>query len=351
MSDEKIKSLMKDLGLKALKGVEKATPYIVVGRLYKKIFYKRTETDPFLMFHYEDYPGLIREDSSFTSNHYQRLQGYFYHYKNYDQNKVIIFAHGYGNGHARYLDLIEYLCRNGFLVYSYDVTSFDESEGEGIDSFPQAIIDLSFAIKHIKGEARTKNSNIYLVGHSMGGYAVGCNLNIYHDIDKAVILSGFNQSGELIKAQGEKWAGESAPDFVKYVDSYEKYFYPNYYQMTVVDGLKNSKNTKAIFVHSKDDNTVLYDQSMGQYIKNFKDDKRVELITYKNRGHGTIYYSDKGRKYFEEQHKLYKKYCKSAGNITKLDKINYLDEHLDKKIWLDMLDHNLLDDIINFLKK
>jgi len=349
MADKK--EIFKELGKIAIRGVRKVAPYIVAAEVYTKAFYKRTQTDTFFLFKKEQFPSLIAEKETFLNNEGKKLTGYFYHYDKYDASKVIIFAHGYGNGHRRYLDLINCLCKNGLLVFSYDLTGFDESEGEGIRSFPQAIIDLSQAISFVQTYSKHSGKDIYLCGHSMGGYAVGCNLGIHSDIKKAVIISGFNQSAELIKAHGEEWIGPDAADVVKYINAYEEEFFGKYASYSVLDGLRAAKDTRVLIIHSKDDQTVPYNASYALYYREFKDNPHFSFIDYKDRGHGTIYQSKEGRNYYEKQVKEYRKYCKDNPHLSDEEKNAYIEANVDMNRWLDLVDKSLLDKVVSFIRQ
>lgn len=342
-------SAFKELGKILYKGAKTVGPYVLAAEVYTKVFFKRTETDPFLLFKHDDYPKLIKERDTFISDGNQ-LVGYFYHYENYDTSKVIIFAHGYGNGHKRYLDLINEICLAGFVVFAYDVTSFDESGGKGIRSFPQGIIDLSNAINFVSKYSKYGRGDIYLIGHSMGGYSVGCNLKIFRDIKKAVIMSGFNQSSALIKDHGEEFIGEDAEKVIKYIDAYEEYYFKDYASYSVLEGLKESTG-EVMIIHSKDDKTVGYRGSFEKYYREFAKNKRFTFISFISRGHGTVYDSDKGKKFFEETYTLYKKYLKDNPKATREEKEAYIASIRDYDKWLDMLDYDLVDKIVKFFKK
>ena len=339
--------ILKELGKAAIKGVKKVGPYILAAELYTKIFYHRINSDPLHRFEQADYPLLLHQKKIFYSEK-TKLVGYLYHYKEYDPSKLIVFAHGYGNGHKRYLDLINGLCERGLMVFAYDLTGFDESEGKGIRSFPQAIIDLNNALTYIR--RIFKKQDLCLVGHSMGGYAVGCNLSLNKDIKKAVILSGFNKSSELVKAHGEEWVGKDAENVIKYIDTYEDAFFGKYAKMTVLDGLKNT-NAECMIIHSRDDKTVPYESSFALYHAQHKGDKRFEFISFKDRGHGTIYSSTDGKKYYEYVASEFNKFKKNNPKATDEEKEAYFNTIIDKSLWLNMVNNTLLDRIADFIKE
>ena len=145
MQSDVKKDILKRLAQGAIKKGLEMSPYIFIEMLYGKVFGRRTISEPIKRFEDEDFPLLRKEPAKFKSLD-NLLQGYFYHYEKYNSKKIVIFAHGFGNGHHRYLDVINYISKNGFKVFSYDATSFDESEGEGIKGFPQGVVDVISAM-------------------------------------------------------------------------------------------------------------------------------------------------------------------------------------------------------------
>ena len=347
--DEKKKSVLVDIGKFLTKAAAKVAPYALTDIAYKKIFYKRTMSSPIQSFINDDFPNLIADKVSFKTNK-NKLTGYYYHYKKYTDAKIIIFVHGYGNGHHRYLDIINYLTSKGFLVFSYDLTSFDESDGDGIFGFPQAIIDLSYAVDFVKNDRNYRNKDIFIIGHSMGGYATGSYLNINPEIKKVVLLSSFNKSSSLIRQHGFEWAGERIDGTIGYIDEYEEFRFGKVSSLTVIDGLKQS-NARALIIHSSDDKTVPIDVGLNLYKKELKRNKNIKYITLKDRGHGTVYDSKEGRTYYESLVKSYSKYLKENKTTSKEDKQNLFNILVDKDRWTNMLDYSLMNKIIDFINK
>jgi len=335
------KTLMQEAG--------KVAPPVLVEGLYLNILYKHLYTDPLHYFNKFSYPNLKSEEVKFPTNDGNMLAGYFYHYDNYDPSKIIIFAHGYGNGHLRYIDVINYLCKNGFIVFAYNATAFDNSDGKGLLGFPQGVVDLSNAIKYIKESSKFNKANIYLMGHSWGGYSVGAVLNIFSSIKKVVIFSGFNTSCDVVLSQGREFVGDKGKEFEQYIIDHDKKHYPYHYNYSVIDGLSDFDG-KAIIVHSYDDNVVLPSASIDLYMKALNGKNNIKFITYKDRGHGTVYYTLEGKEYFLNIRDEYRKYNKEHKDLSIKQKEEYLRSIIDNKKWADMLNHPLLDEIIKLFR-
>ena len=350
MAEEEKSGFWKTLGKAALNVALEVSPYILCGEIFHKVFYKHTTTDPFLLFKNEYFPDLISEKVTFPTSDKNTLTGYFYHYTDFKKDQVVIFAHGYGNGHKRYLDVINYLAQEGFLVFSYDMTSFDESEGKGIHSFPQGVIDLQNAISFVTRKSKYRGLPISLVGHSWGAYSVSTVLNVYPKVKKVVAMSGFNKSADIVRAHSEEWAGDKAPEVDPYIETYERHCYKNYANLTSLDGFKKSK-AEIFIIHSDDDETVPIAAGLEMYLKEMKDNPRFKYTRFKNRGHGTVYYSKDGREYFKAFQREYNNAMKQIKNPTVEQREEYLKEHLDLRNFTHMLNTELMDEIVEFLKK
>lgn len=347
--DNKKKEILNSVAKMVSSSLAEASPYLLTELAYKKVFYHHTYSEPYNRFDNELFPNLESSRIEFKSNE-NRLVGYFYNYKNVDKSKLIIFVHGFGNGHHRYLDIINYLAQNGFYVFSYDQTSFDESSGEGIYGFPNGLIDLENAINFIKKTTKYKEEDIILIGHSWGAYCVGAILNIFPRIDKAIMLSGFDKSTALIREHGYEWAGQKVDENIKYIDEYESFRFGKYASLSVTSGIKNS-NSKMFIVHSSDDKVVPISIGLDLYKNQFNDSSRFIFIRYTDRGHGCVYYSLEGKSYYEDLIARYKKYLKSVNNVTNKDKDNLFNLIVDKSRYIDLLNYSLLDSIINFINE
>lgn len=345
-SDVKNEILKKLAQAAVKKGVE-MSPYIIAEMLYKKIFDHRTFSDPIKRFEDEDFPLLMKEQVKIPSDK-NLLTGYFYNYKNYRSDKLVIFAHGYGNGHHRYLEIIDYLASEGFYVFAYDATSFDESEGEGILGFPQGAIDLSHVIKYIKDNRHYKEEDIVLIGHSWGAYSIGTVINDYPHISKVVSFAGFNNGVDLLHEHGYEWAGEKIDDQLPIMRSYEKRKFGKYAEYTVVKGIEIS-TTKYFFIHSEDDDVVPINIGLRLYEKGNKSNPRTKFKVVKGRGH-ICYNTVEGNKYFASLKKEYEKYNKEK-ELSFEDKKHLLNLIVDKEKYLHMLDYDLFKEVIEFIKK
>jgi dipeptidyl aminopeptidase/acylaminoacyl peptidase len=110
---------------------------------------------------------------------------------------VIIFNHGYippdeYRTTERYVAYVDWLARNGYIVFRSDYRGHDNSEGEarGAYSTPDYTIDVLNAVASIAQFPEADPNRIGMWGHSMGGYITLRSMVIDDDIKAGVIWAG-----------------------------------------------------------------------------------------------------------------------------------------------------------------
>lgn len=162
-------------------------------------FNRRQNNHPYLRyFTAKDFPNLEADEVEFTNRRHLKLRGAFYYY---DQKKthqgLIVFPHGIGAGHHAYMHLIEQFAQKGFIVFSYDNTGCELSEGSSIRGIPQAILDLEDALHYLEKTTYTKYP-WFVVGHSWGAYASLRSSFLSPRVLKVVAIAPFDDVGELL---------------------------------------------------------------------------------------------------------------------------------------------------------
>lgn len=103
---------------------------------------------------------------------------------------VVVFVHGLGEHLGRYNYLTEKFNNDGFSIYRFDHRGHGHSAGARAfyEDYNEIIDDVNHIVELAKGE--NPKLPIYVLGHSMGGYAVACYGVKYPDRVNGIIMSG-----------------------------------------------------------------------------------------------------------------------------------------------------------------
>lgn len=105
-----------------------------------------------------------------------------------EENKgTLIITHGLAEHSQRFNNVAEKIVDNGFNVVTYDIRGHGKSQGKrgSIKSYKLFVEDLNTIIKIEK----KYNSNVYLLGHSMGGLITNLYLLEYGSVSGAIIVA------------------------------------------------------------------------------------------------------------------------------------------------------------------
>lgn len=316
--------------------------------IYHDNFGKRFETAEWMAYSVNDFENLKVTECTFPSNHRQLLAGYQYSKENQEPKGVVVIAHGYGGGgHNTYMDIADYFTSNGYLVFAYDATGNDKSEGDSVEGLPQGVIDLDFALRFVKQVGEYQALPIVLFGHSWGGYSVGSVLNCHADVKAAVLVAGFDRSTDLFEQQGESMIGAGIKLFMPYVSLYERLKFGKYAAYSATDGFANS-DAGIMVIHSKDDTTVLPENGYEKFYQMYGGNSRFCFVEYEDRGHDYIYYSQAAQRYREQLNKDYTAYVEANGGEYNAGiKAEFMKKHLDKSKCY-AFDYDLMRRILEF---
>ncbi len=324
-------------------------PAVVTQQVYDKMFGHHFLTFKPFYFSISDFPNLERERYVFHSDNRLKLVGYIYKYKNLTNQGIFVFAHGYGGGgHHCYLDVINTICKQGYLVFAYDATACDESEGHNIKGFTQGLLDCNQAISFVENMKEYQHLPLYLCGHSWGAYSVSAVVGWHKRVKGVIAMSGFDHATAPFKHNGERYAGEKANDFMLYVDTYERLLFGDVCKTSALESFEQSK-AKICIIHSEDDSTIPITAGYDLYYEKFKNDKRFKFIRLLVHGHGTVYYTLEDKRYYDKIHHQYDKYVKKE-KPSEEDKEKYLLENIDRNKYNNMVDEKLIKKAINFIK-
>lgn len=322
-------------------------PYSVSAIVYNVIFGGRITTREYLRYYVEDFDGLQAERYEFKSNENQTLTGYRYSLADSTPQGVVVISHGFGGGGQNgYMGVAYYFTQNGYDVFAYDATGNDESGGKGVGGLPQGVIDLHYALEYIKEIDTLKSLPVMLWGHSWGGYSV-CSALTWHSEVKAVAsIAGFNNSSDLIEANGVKYGGEISKTLLPYVNSVERIKFKNYAGATAIKGFTNS-NAGVFIAHSADDKTVPIKYGYDKYYKKFSKNSRFTFVRYEDKGHTDILYSQERIDYMKEFYAKEKEFF-GGRKVTDKQRAAYAKENLNRSIFCKGLNEQLFCQIVEF---
>ena len=316
--------------------------------VYRVIFSTGFETEEHLCLSAEDYEGLSVEECTFLSNYGQALRGYRYcSDATLSPLGVVVLAHGMGGGgQNRYMGLINALVMGGYLVFAYDATGNDESEGRGVQGMPQGVIDVDHALRYVKEQEEYQNLPLFLVGHSWGGHSVATVLSFHPDVSAVVSLAGFNNSEDMIRSHSVKFVGALIAFLMPYVTLYERYRFGDHAVKTAMDGFEAS-DAHVMVVHSREDTTVPTRYGYDLYYATYADSPRFRFILYQGRGHEGVFLSEDARKCSAALDDAYLAHKKEAGREV-LSKAAFMEEYGYEAKALAEPDSNLMEEILLF---
>ncbi len=258
---------------------EKKVVDLVLGQLLTR------QDNPHGIFYFspEDFPGLQAHPYVFDSHKGHELKGFFYCYENPVPGKLVVFDHGMGNGHRAYMREIETLCKAGFLVYSYDHTGCMASGGKHIGGFAQSLADLDDCIKNLKREKTLADREIYVVGHSWGGFST-MNIGAIHpEVKKIVSMSGFVSVERVVK----QMLGPLKP-YAPAVVKAEQRENPRHSRYNALESLEKTK-AQVLLIYSEDDKTVLKTEHYDPLYIKFCDADHVKFLLLNGKNHNPTY--------------------------------------------------------------
>lgn len=300
--------------------------------IYYKVFGKRWEPDGIIKYYsIDDYINFKSEDISIQTKK-GILRGKKYYYQNDNYKGIIIFSHGMWGSHRAYIQEIEILAANGYYVLAMDAYGTELSDGKAIKGLGNSLFVLDEAIKYTKLYFDSKD--IYVMGHSWGGYAALNISNIHNDINKIVIMSPFISVKDVLKTFLPKFLYICIP-FLLLFD------YINFGKYSLYNGKKSLKNTniKTLILHSRDDLVIPY----------YKSTYLLEKINNEN----TLFYIVDGKNHnpdYKSSAVLYAKEC-----INEIKNIKDKDLKLAYKKSIDyhkmgQIDTDTFKIILEFLK-
>ena len=173
---------------------------------------------------------------------------------------LIVFSHGIWSGPDEYLMLLTRLVKSGYLVFAYNYTAYNGSEGRWAKGLPGSRMDLDAALTYIENDTALKKHKLFLLGHSWGAYATASVLNMGHHIDGAIALSGFNEPMEITMDSGSSMVGKIAYIMYPFIWIIERIMFGKNSNVKATDAI-NSVDTPILIVHGSGDDFIKVDKT------------------------------------------------------------------------------------------
>ena len=312
----------------------------IIVNTFKKMMHIRCDNlGVAYYFSNKDFPGLNKIPYQFKSSKGHMLQGYIYNYDNPIENKVVVFEHGFGGGHESYMKEIEKLCQAGFKVFAYDHTGCMESGGDTPNGMAQSLCDLNDCIENIKNKL-FKDYDIYVIGHSWGGFSTLNISSIHSEIKKVVVMSGFVSVEMIIN----DFFDGGLKAYRKAIMKLETESNPYFSRFNGVDSLKNS-NVEALLIYSDNDTLVKSNTQYQVLYDELKDRPNTKFMLVNDKGHNPNYTKDAVmylNEYTAAKTKLLKK-KKLKTEKARLEFVNSFDwnkmTQQDEEVWNQIINH------------
>ena len=257
------------------------------------------------------------------------IRGNLYNYNDFDTNKLIIYCHGMWSNHNSYLQDIEYFCKNNLLVFGFDYIGVSSSSGKNIKGLGNSLKSLDIVVNYF--EKKYPNKEIYVVGHSWGGFATTNIIALHPNIKGIIAMSPFISIYSCINKFVPKGLRFLTP-FLYLADISKN---GKYSLLKTKNSLKSNKG-KALFLASIDDPMVPYENNTG-YIKKLY--PNLNYIIVNNKGHNPNYKEEAVKKLQKFQNDIK---AVPSDKITEfMNSINFHE--------LGELDTSVMDKLIEFI--
>ncbi len=215
------------------------------------VYPRADDTGAVFYFSADDFAGLHKIPYPVPSSRGHTLDGYFYSYDGYREDRLIVFEHGMGSGHTGYMKEIEMLCRHGYRVYAYDHTGCMNSGGENTGGFAQSLVDCNDVINALQADPAYAALPISVIGHSWGGLSTVNIAALHPEVTHIVALAPPISAPQLIC---HMLPGMLARYAKKFSDE-ERAKNPETYDLDARTSLWNT-GASVLILHSVDDSVV-----------------------------------------------------------------------------------------------
>ena len=227
------------------------------------------------------------------------LKGYMFAASDNSKDRLLIMAEGLNSTYEDYIWQVFEFTQKGYGVFIFDTTGYGDSEGESAVGFSQQLLDLDAALDFIAENQNFGYDDLFLLGHSRGGYSACCVLDYGHDITAVVSISGINSAMEGVIMPAEKYVGGIVYSNYPLLWLYQVgLFGKDAVNASAVEILEKS-GVPALVIHGDNDETVPEDKfSIASYAEKINSENITFMLDYSfdgNSGHTNILFDKDGK--------------------------------------------------------
>lgn len=251
------------------------------------------------------YPRIAHRLPRRTFDYYpcgRRLRGYYY--PSAGGRGCVLFRHGLRSGADDYLPLISAVVAAGYDLFTFDGTGAFDSSGDGTLGACQWLIDLSATVSYLRANGVVgKERPLYLLGHSLGGFAVTAALPLINGVSAVASISGMNDGVSLLSDTAARYVRPRAllalPSAVFY--AYQRLLFGAYADLSAAVGI-SSTSIPVLVAHGESDRVLpLQDLSINAHAPEITNPQVDYLVTHApHDGHDTILLSSRAIDYRRE---------------------------------------------------
>lgn len=239
-----------------------------------KTYYKRCDGVPTIRYpSYTEYEGLERRRSYFVNDKKARINTFVYRHKLDSYKAVIMMIHGVGSGHTYFMNLIDFLCKNGYIIFTYDQYACGSSEGRIMGSMTQGISDVKYALKALEADEELAKYPLYVFGHSWGGMCAANSVRFSNKIEKVIDVAGIENESMM------------APAGVGLFLKLRNFFIYGKYAFYSASGALKKTTAKVMYLQGNCDLIVDPRKTGLKYQEMFKNKKNIEVKMIPEKGH------------------------------------------------------------------
>ncbi|MDR3072232.1 MAG: alpha/beta hydrolase [Clostridiales Family XIII bacterium] len=253
-----------------------------------------------------DHEKYARTEFKFESGK-NTLTGYDFGLKN--TRGLVLISSGSGGTGDDYMNFVTRFVDDGYRVITYDMTGTAKSEGKGARGVYQGALDVDALLTYVESQSRYDDLQIFLLGHSWGGYGVCAALKNPHRVSAVVSMAGYNDGAEVFVEQGVSMAGSGFYVLYPHLWVIQKITFGSAMGVSGVDGI-NAVDIPVLIIQGDHDEAITTDGlSIYAHRKDVTNKKTEFLLT--EGSHEWLYSSQAAKDYIAEVQENWSEYRES----------------------------------------